>query len=308
MQCAICHDNITAETGRTVMSCGHEFHVRCIVQWLQKPNANCPCCRKEPTELERLETENESESESESESGNTYYPHPKDTVTASALMTAVQFGRVHDVQRLCTSVDLEEKDSEGDTALMWSLLFRRDEIFSLLVAAGANLLALDPERTSLHAALMTSCEHGSIPSIRACLDRGANVNYVNSTGLTPLIHAIKSYESISVAEFLIARGADVMIRDSTGMNAIMWAVEIRGGEVQWVEVLLARVPGMNPKIKQSAIKIQATWRGFQVRQKRRSCELGAWKPRKYMGRMMFTFVYQVHVPNDWFMSRMTMVT
>lgn len=38
------------------MGCGHEFHMKCLFQWLQKPDgtATCPCCRREPGEMERL--------------------------------------------------------------------------------------------------------------------------------------------------------------------------------------------------------------------------------------------------------------
>ena len=38
------------------MGCGHEFHTKCIFQWLQKPDgtASCPCCRREPGEMERI--------------------------------------------------------------------------------------------------------------------------------------------------------------------------------------------------------------------------------------------------------------
>ena len=251
--------------------------------------------------MERLEAE--SEFEMESDSGETYYPQPKDDIESSALMAAAQLGRVDDVKRLIQMKDLEEKDSEGDTALMWALLYHRDEIFTLLVEAGASLLTLDPDRVSLDRALMTCCKYGSIPAIRACLDRGANVNYVQpGTGLTPLIHVVKSYGAIAVAEFLISRGADATAVDATGWNAILWAVHSRGEEVQWVQTLLSRIPGMTPK-KNAAIKIQALWRGYRSR----SCELGAWKPR---GGMMFTFVHQqvhVQIQNDWFMSRMMAV-
>lgn len=55
--CSICYDRVTKATGRSVMSCGHEFHMRCLAQWLQRPDGpgTCPCCRKPPGELEILD-------------------------------------------------------------------------------------------------------------------------------------------------------------------------------------------------------------------------------------------------------------
>ena len=80
--CSICFEPVTDETGRAVMSCKHEFHMRCLVQWLQKPDgtATCPCCRHAPTPMEQLvpppsdsdsEDEDEDEDEDEAETTNT---------------------------------------------------------------------------------------------------------------------------------------------------------------------------------------------------------------------------------------------
>ena len=55
--CSICLEEITASTGKTVLGCGHEFHLRCTVQWFgsQKGEAStCPFCRKESGHLDDL--------------------------------------------------------------------------------------------------------------------------------------------------------------------------------------------------------------------------------------------------------------
>ena len=59
MECSICYDAITAETGKTVMACGHEFHFRCMASWFgtqcdKELPENCPCCRHVAGPLECL--------------------------------------------------------------------------------------------------------------------------------------------------------------------------------------------------------------------------------------------------------------
>lgn len=49
MECIICSEEITVTTGRTVLGCGHEFHMMCVAQWFcrQEGASSCPCCRRE---------------------------------------------------------------------------------------------------------------------------------------------------------------------------------------------------------------------------------------------------------------------
>ena len=79
MDCAICFDAITAQTGSTTMACSHSFHFGCLVKWFGSQadkdlHESCPCCRHEATEHERLpegepeESDEESDEESEEDS------------------------------------------------------------------------------------------------------------------------------------------------------------------------------------------------------------------------------------------------
>ncbi len=45
--CAICHEEITTETGSTLLGCRHAFHLSCIVAWFctQEGESTCPYCR-----------------------------------------------------------------------------------------------------------------------------------------------------------------------------------------------------------------------------------------------------------------------
>lgn len=60
MDCSICLEAITKQTGSTTLSCEHTFHFRCIDSWFGKQfvedlQQTCPCCRSEGAHLDRLE-------------------------------------------------------------------------------------------------------------------------------------------------------------------------------------------------------------------------------------------------------------
>ena len=58
MECSICIEEITKQTGCVTLSCEHNFHFRCIDSWFTKQifddlPQTCPCCRSAGTELDR---------------------------------------------------------------------------------------------------------------------------------------------------------------------------------------------------------------------------------------------------------------
>ncbi len=60
MECSICFEAVTKQTGSVVLSCDHPFHFRCIENWFSKQvydglDQTCPCCRSKGTDLDRCE-------------------------------------------------------------------------------------------------------------------------------------------------------------------------------------------------------------------------------------------------------------
>jgi hypothetical protein len=75
MDCAICFEAIEkATTGQATLSCGHNFHIRCVVQWFysQEGASSCPFCRHEVGEKEDLPTAEDMGQEEESEDESEY--------------------------------------------------------------------------------------------------------------------------------------------------------------------------------------------------------------------------------------------
>lgn len=62
LDCPICFEQITKETGQVTTSCSHTFHFKCLNTWYwqqaqgEDSKESCPCCRKEPGEYELAST------------------------------------------------------------------------------------------------------------------------------------------------------------------------------------------------------------------------------------------------------------
>ena len=53
LECPICYEEITCDSGVTKLACSHSFHLKCIVTWILK-SETCPCCRKDVCNNEKL--------------------------------------------------------------------------------------------------------------------------------------------------------------------------------------------------------------------------------------------------------------
>lgn len=52
MDCSICLNEITQSTGRTVLVCGHNFHIACFMRNVLAAATTCPNCRNTLSEHE----------------------------------------------------------------------------------------------------------------------------------------------------------------------------------------------------------------------------------------------------------------
>lgn len=58
---------MTAESGHTVLGCGHRFHMLCVVSWFQEQEGTptCPCCRRQAGRFDNVPVWPEDEEEEE---------------------------------------------------------------------------------------------------------------------------------------------------------------------------------------------------------------------------------------------------
>jgi len=261
------------------MNCGHEFHMSCLVQWLQKPDGtgNCPYCRAAPSEKERLvaapvDSESEDEESDDDEEG-------AEVSNVTALMNAACHGDIDEVMRLLEQGEVvDAKDSDGDTALVYAMANGEDSSADALLTAGADILLISKLYESSHEAelppsiglaLLAACQCNSVPGVAAALAAGADPNFAHpTTGITALMEAISNDGPCANVDLLLSRGASVFAVDIDGWNVFMWFAEKCADTDIMASLLGAAGSAFNPMPAaklMAAKKIQALWRGHAVR-------------------------------------------
>lgn len=120
------------------------------------------------------------------------------------LMRAAEKWSPQRVQGLLKlGVDVNDENMIGETALSYAAREGRQDIFEILVAAGARIDVNFEGYTPLHDA----AAGGSVPIISYLIRSGLQVNSANWMGFTPLWWAV-SQGKAEAAEYLLAEGAD----------------------------------------------------------------------------------------------------
>jgi ankyrin repeat protein len=109
-------------------------------------------------------------------------------------------------QALVNGANVDSRAHDQATPLIVAALAHQVAIAELLLSKGADVMARNSGGfTSLHAAAFS----GSLPLVKLLLEKGAVLeDAANKSGVTPLIVAGEE-NHVEVAEFLIAKGADV---------------------------------------------------------------------------------------------------
>ena len=311
MSCAICFEDITESTGRTQLSCKHEFHLKCVVTWLQREEGagTCPCCRAEPGELEQIGI-----SDSESEGSSVFSEESDPVEGVTPLMVAAVANNVAEIRRLVAedATTLEALDSDKDTALVYAVRNRRVAATEALIELGADVEAVailcpdnEDEELTPEFALHGACMWTSAPCIRYLLDSGVNPNcYCTGDGATPLTTVLRSEEDEEDMEeairLLMKKGANPFKTDPTGWNTLMWFAEY-GIESSYIMRLLVP-PGPTDAMAAAAARlIQTSWRWLQHKKslsEEKACV-------SILAGLKRTIVNeQTAAEDNWFMARM----
>jgi ankyrin repeat protein len=163
----------------------------------------------------------------------------------TVLMTAARGGNADVVKMLLDGgAEVNARESyKNQTALMWAAAERHTDIVKLLMQRGADwkMRSVDretkPPRLSAASsispiarggftALGFSAREGDIPSAKAMLDGGADVNYGDVDNTSALVVAIMN-KQFSFAKFLLDRGADPNTVDAYGRTPVYAIVDIR---------------------------------------------------------------------------------
>ncbi len=169
----------------------------------------------------------------------------KKSETISAFFQACKAGKSIEISKYLSDKSLVKADVDGNTALMVAVTANREiEIIKLLIKSGSSLSACDRQgRTPLMIAIDNNADmkiidlliksgaliiHEDTESrsilmaaingnydlelIKALISGGAKVNSSTKSGVTPLMIAYESGDTL-IANFLIRNDADIMARD-----------------------------------------------------------------------------------------------
>lgn len=139
-----------------------------------------------------------------------------------SLVDLVRAGKRDAVLAAITSpdVDVNVKESDGSTALMYATYNVDHELVAALLKAGAKADVINNFGAS---ALTEAVKLGDVELVRMLLDAGADANSVNQDNQTALMLAA-NLGSLPIAEMLIKKGADVnAVETFRNQTALMWA-------------------------------------------------------------------------------------
>lgn len=131
------------------------------------------------------------------------------------LHEAAKTGDLQKVKALVAKGDVDAKDDQGATALMWASAYGNGEIVEFLLSKGADLNATTNDGT---AALHVAVRYGENGVCKTLIRAGAGIDKRISGfhNRTPLHLAIFEGRT-ETAQLLIAEGANVNARDTSGM-------------------------------------------------------------------------------------------
>jgi ankyrin repeat protein len=123
--------------------------------------------------------------------------------------------------------DVNEKDNDGMTCLMWASIYGYLTIAEYLVENNADVNEKDNNGIT---SLMIASLNGHLNIVEYLVENGANVNEKNNLGNTSLDYAcIKGH--LDIIEYLVEKVEDVKNRadvnniDNNGWSSLMWAIK-----------------------------------------------------------------------------------
>ena len=120
---------------------------------------------------------------------------------------------------LAKGADVNQRDKIGKTPTYWAMRYGRKEVTAILRKHGGKTEIELAPKTSIWNAVAAN----NIEFVKELLISGEDVNAKFTKGARPL-HATGMFGRKDVAEFLIAKGADVNAKDNNGETALDWAV------------------------------------------------------------------------------------
>ncbi|XP_057325253.1 putative ankyrin repeat protein RF_0381 [Microplitis mediator] len=127
--------------------------------------------------------------------------------------------------------DISVKDNEGRNILNFAYgCYTSLKIWEILVNHGADVNALDESTAENKQSLLhKAVKHRRVDLIQFLIDNGADLDAVDSTGVTPIFYSIKEYfpSRLLTLTLLLDAGADVNSKDLKGRTPLHLACKYR---------------------------------------------------------------------------------
>lgn len=185
--------------------------------------------------------------------------HQHSDVGATALFITVERKHLSAVEVLLSSgVDVNSKDSMGQTSLHRATHCGHEDIIRLLMKHGADIdCHNDDGRTPWSANVRGKKES----TLKLLLDAGANPNTKGHQGVSELYIAAQNGEA-SIVKLMLDSGTDPSIRTQFGWAPLHWAAYY--GHVECVRLLIAAGAELSPVSDQDASPLDLALRANQV--------------------------------------------
>ncbi|ORX87163.1 ankyrin, partial [Anaeromyces robustus] len=143
------------------------------------------------------------------------------------------------------NANVNEQSSNGNTPLFQAINNGNDYIVKLLIDKKANLYQNDNEgKSPLDIAKIKNNKNININQ-QYLINNGANVNYENEKGLTPLIYAIHK-ENLKMIDLLISHHVEIDKKNKNdGTTSLMYAINSQKMEI--IEALVNNGFSLNEK-------------------------------------------------------------
>lgn len=148
-------------------------------------------------------------------------------------------------------IDLDIKDSWGNTALMYACRNGNINIIKALLNHGASI---DRTRADGRTVLFTAALENNTAVVRLLLDKGANINHRDTTDSTALMLAVQ-FNKVDTVKLLLDRGAEIDAQNKRGWTALIFAAHNHpyDNKVDVVKELLQYKPQLELKTNDSGM-------------------------------------------------------
>ncbi len=125
------------------------------------------------------------------------------------------------VVKICDKLEISNPITKAEKIRNQRLDFEKMEIIQFLIDSGANVNPPHFNSSPLMEAAISREDNREV--IKLLIQVGADLNYHDTCGDTPLLGAIKQ-GNVSHAKLLINAGADINITDKAGNKALIYAI------------------------------------------------------------------------------------